>query len=194
MATKLNMNKTVRLTMAAILTAVVIVFQFLGAFIKFGPFSVSLVLLPIVIGAAMCGWKTSTWLGFIFGVVVLMSGDAAAFMTINAFGTVATVLVKGAAAGLAAGLVFEAARKINKYLAVVLSALVCPVVNTGIFLIGCKLFFFEAVSEWGLAGGFDSTFSYMILGLVGVNFLFELATNIVLSPVAVRILNIKINN
>ena len=68
---KFDRNKTVRLATTGILTAIVVVFQFIGASIKFGTFSVSLVLIPIVIGAALGGKYVSTWLGFVFGVVVL---------------------------------------------------------------------------------------------------------------------------
>ena len=52
------------MVLAAILTAIVIVLQFLGAFIKLGPFSVSAVLVPIVIGAATCGVGIGAWLFF----------------------------------------------------------------------------------------------------------------------------------
>ena len=48
-------KQTENLVLGAILTAIVVVLQILGGFIKFGPFSVSLVLIPIVIGAAKCG-------------------------------------------------------------------------------------------------------------------------------------------
>ena len=51
---------TKNLVMYAVLTAIVVVLQLLGAFIKFGPFSISLVLVPIVIGAALLGWKGGT--------------------------------------------------------------------------------------------------------------------------------------
>jgi len=173
----------------AILTALVVILQCMGQFIRFGMFSISLVLLPIVIGAATCGKKISTWLGFVFGVVVLCT-DAAAFFAISVPATVVTVLVKGTACGFAAGVVCELLEKKNRYLAVVVAAIVCPVVNTGIFLLGCRLFFFETIAEWGMGLGFTTTFSYMILGLVGGNFLFEMATNIVLSPAIVRLLNI----
>lgn len=184
-----NRKQIENLTMGAILTALVIVLQMLGQFIRFGPFSISLVLLPIVIGAAMCGPKISTWLGFIFGVMVLMT-DAGAFLAISVFGTVVTVLLKGALCGLAAGLTYKLLEKKNTYVAVMVSAIVCPVVNTGIFLLGCFAFFFETVREWGLSAGFDGTVEYMIFGLVGVNFLVEVATNVVLSPAAVRIIRI----
>ena len=179
------------LALGAILTALVIVLQFMGSFIRFGPFSISLVLIPIVIGAAMCGVKVGAWLGFVFGVVVLISGDAAAFMAIDLVGTILTVLVKGTACGLVAGFVYKALEKRNRYLAVILAAIVCPVVNTGVFLLGCSVFFLEAITEWGIAGGYNNVVGYMFLGLAGSNFLFELVTNVVLSPVIVRVLSIE---
>ena len=177
------------LVSGALLTALVIILQMMGSFIRFGPFSISLVLIPIVIGAAICGPKISTWLGFIFGLIVLFT-DAGAFLAISIPGTIVTVLVKGTACGLAAGLVYKLLEKKNRYVAVIAAAIVCPLVNTGIFLLGCLLFFFETIKGWGLGMGFDNTLQYMILGLVGGNFLFELATNIVLGPIVVRIINI----
>ena len=188
MKTQERRNKTEKLVLAAILTALVIVLQFMGAFVRFGPFSISLVLIPIVIGAATCGVGIGAWLGFIFGVVVLASGDAAAFLAVDVVGTVVTVLVKGTVCGFAAGLVYKALERVNSVFAVFVAAIVCPVVNTGIFLIGCLIFFMETVSTW--AGG-SNVGHYMIFGLVGGNFLFEVLFNIVLSPVVVRLLNIK---
>ena len=184
---KLDRNKTVKLATAGILTAIVIVFQFIGASIKFGTFSVSLVLIPIVIGAALGGKWVSAWLGLAFSVVVLLSGDASAFIAIDPIGTVITVILKGTLAGFVGGIIFEALKKINTYFAVVASAILVPVTNTGIFLLGCRLFFFETIREWGIGLGFENTATYMIVGLVGVNFIFELAINIVLSPTVVGV-------
>ena len=179
---KIDRNKTVRLATAGILTAIVIVFQFIGASIKFGTFSVSLVLIPIVIGAALGGKGVSTWLGFVFSVVVILSGDASVFLAINPIGTIITVIVKGTLAGFVGGLAFEALKKVNTYFAVIVSAILVPVTNTGVFLIGCRLFFFDTIKEWGTGLGFENVFTYMIVGLVGMNILFELIINIVLSP------------
>ena len=191
---KNDRNQTVKLATAGILTAVVIVFQFIGASIKFGTFSISLVLIPIVVGAALGGKWVSTWLGFVFGVIVLLSGDASAFLVINPIGTVITVILKGSLAGLVGGFAFELLKKINTYFAVIVSAILVPMVNTGIFLIGCRLFFFDTIKEWATGLGFENAFTYMIVGLVGINFLFELAINIILSPSvvgAVKVLSKK---
>lgn len=178
------------LVLAAVLTALVILLQFMGAFIRFGPFSISLVLIPIVIGAATCGVKIGAWLGFVFGAVVLLSGDAAAFLAVHIPGTILTVFAKGIACGLAAGFVYRLLEKKNRYLAVIAAAVTCPVVNTGVFLLGCLLFFFETVQAWGAAAGFPNAGAYMLLALVGGNFLFELGTNILLSPAIVRLLHL----
>lgn len=187
---KKTSTKTIVFT--AIMTALVILLQFLGSFIKFGPFSISLVLIPIVIGTAMCGVGAGAWLGFVFGLMVLISGDAAAFLAINVPGTIITVLLKGIACGFLAGVVYKLLAKGNRYLAVAGSAIVCPLVNTGIFLLGCLVFFMDTVTGWATAAGLGENIAqYMIFGLVGGNFLFELGLNIILSPVIVRLLNIK---
>ena len=188
MNTQVRRNKTEKLVLAALLTALVVLLQYLGAFVKFGPFSISLVLIPIVIGAATCGAGIGAWLGFVFGVVVLASGDAAAFLAVDVIGTVVTVLVKGTACGLCAGLTYKALERVNMWVAVIAAALVCPIVNTGVFLIGCLIFFMDTVTTW--AGG-ANVGHYMIFGLVGGNFLFEVLFNIILSPGVVRLLNIK---
>jgi hypothetical protein len=130
-------------------------------------------------------------LGFAFGVAVLLSGDAAAFLAVDPIATVAVVLIKGAACGFAAGLLYQLIGEYNRVIAVFSAAIICPIVNTGVFLIGCYLFFLETVSGWGAALGFSNATEYMFLGLAGTNFLIELAVNIVLAPVIVRL--IKIN-
>lgn len=185
---KFNQSKAVNLAIGGILTAIVFVLQWFGASIKFGTFSITLVLIPIILGAALCGPIVSTWLGLVFGAVVLLSGDAAPFLAISAPGTIATVLLKGALCGLVAGAVFNALKKFNQYLAVIVAAVAAPVTNTGIFLLGCRLFFFDAVKEWGVSAGFTNVAKYLLVGFVGFNFLFELITNIVLCPVIVRII------
>lgn len=180
---------TRKLTGLAILTALVVILQFLP--VKGPFFLITLTLIPIVIGSALYGAFAGAWLGFIFGVTVLLSGDAAAFLTINIPGTIATVLVKGTLAGLAAGLVYKLASKVNRYFGVICAALVAPVVNTGIFLLGCRLFFMDTVNGWAAASGYENVGAYMILSLVGINFLIELGVDLVCSPVILRLINIR---
>lgn len=179
-------TKTQKIVGIGLFTAIIVALQLLAASIKFGPFSITLVLAPIVIGAALYGIGAGAWLGVAFGVSVLISGDAAAFMTINPAGTVVTVLLKGMFAGLVAGLIYKELESKNKTVAVVLAGIACPIVNTGIFLAGCYLFFQEwLVSVFGTTG-----FATVITGLVSVNFAVELGINMVLASVIVRVIDI----
>lgn len=174
-----------------VFAAIVIALQLLGGGIKVGTmFSISLVLLPIVVGAALYQAKAGAILGFAFGVAVLLSGDAALFLAVNPLATVGVVLFKGTLAGLLAGYTYQLISKYNKYVAVVIAAIVCPVVNTGVFLIGCKLFFLGTITEWAALYGYPDAANYMIFGLAGINFLIELGVNIVLSPVIVRLIKL----
>lgn len=181
----------------ALLTALVVVLQFVSMSIRTGTFSITLSLVPIVIGAIICGKGVGAWLGFIFGVTVLATGDAAPFMAVNVFGTILTVLLKGTACGFVSGLVYEIIKKIfckNKsafYVGAIISAISCPVTNTGVFLLGCLAFFMETLAQWGEGLGFGSNVGkYMIFGLVGTNFLIEMAVIVVFAPAIVRIIKV----
>lgn len=181
--------ETKKLVGLSVLTAIIIVLQALAISIRFGIFNITLVLIPIVVGAALYGYKAGAWLGFVFSVVVLFT-DAGAFLAISVPGTIITVILKGTLAGLAAGIVYLAMEKVNKYLACVVAAICAPIVNTGIFLIGCRLFFYETIKGWAEGAGFASAGAFMIVGLVGTNFLVEMAINIILSPTILRLVNL----
>lgn len=181
-------QNTQKIVFAAILTALVIVLQYVSMALRFGMFSITLVLVPVVIGAATCGVLTGAWLGFVFGVIVILTGDAASFLAVDFLGTIVTVLAKGTLCGVAAGLVYKALQGKNKYLAVMSAAITCPIVNTGVFLLGCLVFFLETIKAWGVAAGFTNVTAYMFIGLAGTNFIIELVTNIILAPVILRVL------
>lgn len=184
------MRKTKNMVGIGLFTAIVVVLQLLGGGIRFGMFSISLVLLPIVVGAAVYGWLAGAWLGFAFGVTVLLSGDAGAFLAVDPLATVLVVLVKGTLCGLISGLSYKLLEHSNKVVAVIVSAVVCPVVNTGVFLLGCQLFFLPTIREWAAMYGYADAGTYMILGLAGINFLIELGVNIVLAPVITQLIRL----
>lgn len=181
----MNKEKINRMVGIALMSAIVLVLQLLGSFIKFGPVSISLVLIPIVVGAAMYGPSAGAILGGVFGLVVLCQPDTAFFYGVSVFGTVLTVMAKGILCGLLSGLIYRTLAGKNEVFSVILAAVVCPVVNTGIFFLGCRLFFWKAIAEVG--GG--NAFVYVVTVMIGFNFLAELAANIICSPVILRIIH-----
>jgi len=188
MTTKLDTRQMVLLSL---LTAIVVVLQLLGSFVRLGPFSVSLVLMPITLGAALIGPWGGAWLGLVFGGVVLLSGDAAFFFPIDPIGTVVVVLTRGIVAGLAAGFVYRLLVNKNKTAAAGLAATVCPIVNTGLFVVGMYVFFLPTVTQWGMYEGFTNAAEYIFLGLIGANFIFELVLNIVFIPIIIRLIRAR---
>jgi uncharacterized membrane protein len=182
--------ETRSLILLALLTAIVAVLTYFEQFIFFGPFNITLALVPIVIGAALCGTLAGGWLGLVFGGVVLLTGQASAFLGVNALGTILLVFLKGAASGLAAGAVYKLLSGKNITVGAVGAALSAPIANTGIFILGCYAFFLPTVSEWGSAAGFDNAGAYIVFGLVGLNFLVEFVSTAALSGVIVRLISI----
>ena len=185
-------QKTQELTMLAILAALVIVLQTLSAFgvLKVGLFSITLTLVPIVVGGILLGPRDGAILGFVFGLMVCIFsvtgvdvGGLMVFQTNAALGWI-ICLLKGVAAGFIPALVYKALPKKHPVLSAFIAAILAPIANTGIFICGMLLFFRPLLESWkaGGAQAADSMFLYVILGLCGVNFLIEFAVNAVLSP------------
>lgn len=183
-------KKTKKIVGIGLLTAIIVVLQILAVTIPVGLFNLTLSLVPIVVGAALFGPSAGAWLGFVFSFVVLLT-NSGAFLAVNVPGTIITVIAKGTLCGLAAALVYKLFAKKNQTLSVVVAAIVSPCVNTGLFLLGCEIFFMDTISGWASALGYPSAGNYMIFGLVGINFFIEMAVNIVLSPAIVRIINLR---
>ena len=189
----MNSEKIHKLVGIGLLTALVAVVYFLTMGISVGPFNITFALIPIVVGAALYGWAAGGWLGLVFGAMVLFTGGANAFLMINVPGTIITVLVKGAAAGLVPGLIYKALENKNRRAATICAAAAAPSVNTGIFLLGCLAFFMDTISEGAAGAGGENAGVYMVTAFVVVNFLVELGANLLLSSVIVRIVDIVKN-
>lgn len=179
-------GKIKRMAGIALLMAMIVVMQAIGGMIPpVGGFSISLVLIPIVLGAAIFGPKAGAILGGTFGIIVAINcitgadpGGAMVFQA-NPILCILVVLAKGILAGFASGAVYKVVKGFNSYLAMLLSAIVAPVVNTGVF-IGCMyLFFIDVLAQW--AGGGD-ILGYILTGLILANFVPELIINVVFSP------------
>lgn len=186
--------KTQRLTGLALMTGIIIVLQIVASFIKFGPFTITLALAPIIIGAALYGAGAGAYLGGVFGIVVFIACVAGwdfggnILFTARPLVTLILCVVKGALAGLAAGAVYRALAQRSPMAGSILAGIMCPVVNTGIFCLGLAGFYYDTLVAW--AGGTALVY-YVITVLVGLNFLLEMAINLVLSSVIVRVVKAR---
>lgn len=178
------------LVMYAVLTAIVVVLQMFGGALKVGMFNLNTALVPIVIGSAILGWKAGAWLGFVSALTILFSGQAYDFWIVSILGTIITVIAKGVLSGLAAGVVYNSLKSKGTLIATSVSAIVCPVVNTGVFILGCLVFFMPTIISWA-SGNNQELIFFMVFGLGLINFVAEILMNIILTPAIVRLLKIK---
>lgn len=182
---------TRKLALLALFTAIVAVLQMLGVAIRFGTFAVSMVGVPVILGAALMGPLAGAWLGLVFGIAVLVSGDAALFLTWDTAATVIIVLLKGTLAGLAAGGVYQLLEKRNTFLAVLAAAVAYPLVNTGVFFLGCMVFFLEDCIQFAANLGVTGSGPVIVMSVfIGFNFFFELGLDLVLSGIVERLVKI----
>ena len=197
---KTQKQKTLELVQLSVLVALVVVLQLLSALIPpiGGTVSITLTLIPVVIGAILFGKKGGAILGFSFGLIVMINCitglDVGGNILWNAnpFLTGMLCLVKGTLAGWVPAAVYSAITKTKiQSGSTVLTAMLAPIVNTSIFVVGMLLFFRETLSAW--AGGED-LIVYILVGLAGVNFLIEFAINMLLTPAIIRVVNVVKKN
>lgn len=175
-----------RVTAIAVLLALVIVLQLLGGYIKIGATPLSFVLVPIVLGGVLYGVAVGAFLGFAFGVIVLLQGIVGVdpftmilFQDHPVF-TALLCLVKGTAAGALAGLAHKWIAPKNLFAGIVTAAVVAPVVNTGLFILGALAFLQDTLKANFVDG--TTVVYFLVIGCAGINFLVELAINIVCAP------------
>ena len=195
---KTSVNKKVeRMAQLALLVALVVVLQIISAMIPpiGGLVSITLTLIPVVVGGILLGKKSGAFLGFAFGAIVLINCiaglDAGGNILWNAnpFFTALICFVKGIAAGFFPAWFYELINgktpsQGRTFGATVVAALSAPVINTGLFVCGMFLFFGETLNAW--ADG-TNVMIYVLTALAGVNFLVEFGINTILSPAIVRI-------
>ena len=190
-----NTAKTRRMVGLSILTALVIVLQFVAEYIKVGATPITLTLVPIVVGSALYGVRGGAWLGGVFGVVVWLMSIAnidptgALLWNLNPFLTTVICIGKGALAGLAAAAAYRFVARKSGIGGVFAAAVVSPIVNTGLFIVGVYVFFNDTLVSW--TNG-TAMLPFIIFTLVGFNFLVELTLNIVLSSIIERIINYRV--
>ncbi len=191
-------SSTMKMVGIALMIAMVVVMQAISSIIPpVGGFSISLVLIPIVLGAAVYGPGAGALLGASFGAIVYINcitgADPGGAMVFQANPVICffVVMAKGTLAGYVSGLIYRLVKDKNSYVAMLLAAIVCPVLNTGIFVASMFLFFIDVLSVW--AGGGD-LIGYVLTGLILANFVPELIINVVFSPAGERICRVVKGN
>lgn len=176
----------------AVLVALVVVLQVFGGYIKIAGLSLNLALVPIVLGAVLFGPFIGGMLGLICGLIVFIYGATGQEpFTFYIFGlspviTTILCLVKTTVAGAVAGWIYRLIAKKNKIVAVFTASALVPILNTGIFAIGCFIMLDDIVGYLLVNFGIDTTgmsAAYIVFVIVITwNFFIELLTSMLLAP------------
>lgn len=188
---RMTPDRTLKMMQFSVLIALTVVLQLLCSVMTIGTVTITLSLVPVVIGAALFGASGGALLGFVLGLVnFIASFSNPVLLFLFQSSPVLYILTcfgKTVAAGAVAGLLYKVLRERHPYVGVTVAALSAPVVNTGIFFVMMALFFRDAIrASCGLEGG--NVVAFIITGFIGINFLIEFALNAVLCPAIARII------
>ena len=179
-------------TILGVLTAIIVVLQIFGSYFRIGTISLSFVLVPIVIDGILTGVIGGTILGFIFGVITLVMGIVGAdqftfiLFSDHPFLTILTCVIKGSAAGFMSGFVYKLLKDKNLTLSTFAASAVAPIVNTGLFIVGA--FCMADTLNSNFVAENSNVVYFIFIGCAGINFLIELAINLVLAPSICKII------
>jgi uncharacterized membrane protein len=175
----------------AVLVALVVVLQVWGSEIKIAGLSLNLALVPIALGAILFGPLSGAILGLICGLIIMINGVTGNEpFTFYLFSqspvmTVLLCIVKTTAAGAIAGLAYRLIAKKNRYVAVFVASALVPIVNTGIFAIGCFIIYDQILAylgQFGMDYNGYSAFYVVFAVVITWNFFIELLTSLLLAP------------
>lgn len=174
---------TVTLVELAVLIAITIIMGTTPLGTIRTPFlSVSLVTIPVAIGAIILGYKGGVICGLGFGLTSLYnaligaSGMMSALMAVNAFCAVFTIIVPRVLEGFLTALIYQAVKKALKgnKLSCYIAAISCPLLNTLLFMTCICVFFYNSEYIQNLVAKFGSTNPFaFVIALVGVQGIIE---------------------
>lgn len=182
------MKRNLALAQLGMLSALIVIMTFVPyiGYISIGALSITLLHIPLIIGACVLGVKGGLVLGAVWGITcIIKAATSPVAITDPLFTNPLVSLLPRLLAGLVAGLVFEfVSKKFKKFhLASVLSAVFACLTNT-VFVMGSLYLVYGQSSEAAKLGivQFDfGSFIYFILGAFGTNAVFEMIIAIVIA-------------
>lgn len=180
-----------KLTLLALFVAIELAMQLTGlSFIPVGPLHMSLLTIPVALGAMLLGPVEGCVLGTVFGLCSLWQAITGAsvmtgffFSQVSAFHTVILCVVTRALMGLLTGLVFRAVRKVDKTNTVCyfVGGVAAPLLNTLLFMGYIVLVFYNTAYIQDKAAALGAVNPLMfVVAMVGVQGALEALAGLVI--------------
>ncbi len=180
-------TRTIRLVQLALFTAIIIIMAFtpLG-YIRVGALSITLIVIPVTVGAIIMEPLDGAILGGIFGLTSLaqcfgIDPFGTTLFGINPVATIILCMVPRILMGWLTSLIYKAVKKGSKRksLAHMAANLAGPILNTVLFISALVIFFYQTEFIQGIATDLASNnFITFVIAFVGINAIVEVLVSL----------------
>lgn len=189
--------RTGRMVQLAFFIAIIILMTFTPiGYIKTFGLEITLIVVPVTVGAIVLGPVSGAILGGVFGITSFiqcfgMSPFGAALLDISPVGTFILCMVPRILMGWLTGLIFRAVRKVNNNLSYAVASLAGPLLNTVLFMTSLILIFYQTDFIQGIVEqtGASNVFAF-IIAFVGINGLVEAGACFILGTAVAKAVDI----
>lgn len=176
----------------ASLSSLVVILQLMSNYIQIGTVSITLALIPLVMGAIIYGPGVGFFLGALMGALIITAPSTSLFLGFNVWATIILCILKTGLAGAIVGFAYKGIIRL-KFLkqykfpvAIIVSSLLAPIINTSIFIFGTAIMFQGLSIDGNIlvpsTGGFGEAFTAAVGFVVLTNFVIEFCVEVILSP------------
>lgn len=183
-----------------ILIALTVVLQLFASAVPVGPITLNFSLVPMALGAMILGAAGGGIIGFVSGLVTFINcallgrepftaylfQQSPVILTVVCFG-------KTTVAGVAAGFIFAAFRKINVTAGAVVSSIALPVINTGLYMLGMVIMYPYVAAYMSIESGAGIVFA-AVFAVIWLNFVLEIAVSAICSPALATVIRVVEKN
>lgn len=183
-----------------ILIALTIVLQLFANAVPIGAITLNFSLVPMALGAMLLGAAGGGILGFVSGAITFITcavlgrepftaylfQQSPVILTIVCFG-------KTTVAGIVAGIVFRLISRKNITAGAITAAIILPVVNTGLYVLGMVIMYPHVAVCLEVESGAGVVF-VAVLAVIWLNFLLEVAVSGICAPALATVIRVVEKN
>lgn len=179
-----------------VLIALTVVLQLFASAVPIGAVTLNFSLVPMALGAMILGAAGGGILGFVSGAVTFINcailgrepftaylfQQSPVILTIVCFG-------KTTVAGIVAGIVFSLISRKNITAGAIVSSIVLPIINTGLYVLGMVIMYPHVAAYLAMESGAGAVF-IAVVTIIWLNFVLEIAVSAICAPALATVIRV----
>lgn len=198
---KVNFFSAKNIALLGVLITLVVVLQLFASAIPMFGITLNFSLIPIALAGIVLGALGGTIVGFACGLVIFLTtavlgqevSTAFLFQT-NPIILTLMCIGKTTIAGAWSGVLFKLINKYNRIVAIFVSSIIIPIINTGIYMLGMILMKDSVAQFLNLAVSSASNVFIVVFGIIWLNFILEIIITAIFTPLIKRVIIIVYKN